>query len=103
MFTKRNHVMLLALFVVGAFGVGLLVGCGDKGAKSTEAKAPATEVVINSACPMMGTAMDPAKVSADLTREFKGKKIGFCCAKCPVAWDKLSDEEKDAKLAETES
>ncbi len=99
MFTKRNHVMLLALFVVSAFGVGLLVGCEDKGAKSTEAEA-VTELVINSTCPMMGSAMDPAKVSADLTREFKGKKIGFCCGKCPAKWDDLSDEEKDAKLAE---
>ena len=100
MFTKRNHVMLLALFAVSAFGVGLLVGCGDKGAKTTEADAPAAELVINSTCPMMGTALDPGKVPANLTREFKGKKVGFCCGSCLTAWDKLSDEEKDAKVAE---
>jgi len=50
---------------------------------------------------MMGTKIDPAKVPESLTRTYNGKKVAFCCAGCPVAWDKLSDADKTAKLAKT--
>lgn len=52
----------------------------------------------NVTCPIMGSKIDPAKVPASLVREYKGKKIAFCCGGCPAQWDKLSDAEKDAKL-----
>jgi hypothetical protein len=54
--------------------------------------------VVNARCPIMGNKIDPGNVPDDLTREWKGKKIGFCCAACPPKWDKLSDEEKQEKL-----
>jgi hypothetical protein len=54
--------------------------------------------VVNVRCPITGNKIDPDKVPADLTREWKGQKIGFCCAACPPAWDKLTDEQKQAKL-----
>jgi hypothetical protein len=54
--------------------------------------------VCNMRCPIMGTKIDPTKVPENLTREYKNKKVGFCCAGCLEAWDKLTDEEKDAKL-----
>lgn len=59
---------------------------------------PAAGGVVNTRCPIMGSKIDPAKVPAALTREFKGRKVGFCCGGCPVAWDKLTDAEKQAKL-----
>jgi hypothetical protein len=37
-------------------------------------------------------------VPATLTREFKGQKVAFCCGGCPAAWDKLTDEQRRAKL-----
>jgi hypothetical protein len=46
----------------------------------------------------MGSAIDPAKVPDSLTRDYKGQKVGFCCGACPPAWDKLTPEQKDAKL-----
>lgn len=52
----------------------------------------------NTACPIMGTKIDPAKVTADLIREFNGQKVAFCCAMCPAQWDKLTDAEKKTKL-----
>ncbi len=55
---------------------------------------------VNTMCPIMGTKLDPSKVTASLTRTYNGKKIGFCCAGCPIAWDKLSAEEKAKKIAE---
>ena len=54
--------------------------------------------VANARCPIMGSKIDPGKVPANLTREFDGRKVGFCCAACPPAWDKMPDAAKRAKL-----
>ena len=53
----------------------------------------------NVSCPIMGSPIDPNKVPQNLTCEYKGQKVAFCCGGCPTTWDKLSDAEKDAKLA----
>ena len=53
----------------------------------------------NTRCPMMGTVIDPGAVPSDLIREYKGKKVAFCCEGCPDAWDALDDADKQAKLA----
>lgn len=63
------------------------------------ASAEAPKGIANARCPMMGSKLNPAKVPAELTRVFRGEKVGFCCGGCPVAWDKLSDNDKAAKLA----
>ena len=79
----------------------LAVGCKEEPRKAGPTPTPAAAPVFaNAHCPIMtGSAIDPAKVTADLTRTHKGKKVAFCCAGCPAAWDKLTDAEKDAKLA----
>jgi hypothetical protein len=51
----------------------------------------------------MNTKMDLSKVPESLTRTYKGRNVAFCCAGCPTAWDKLSDTDKDAKLAKVMS
>jgi len=56
--------------------------------------------IVNDLCPIMGTKLDHSKVPASLTRTYNGKKIGFCCAGCPSAWDNLSDQQKQEKLDE---
>jgi hypothetical protein len=58
-----------------------------------------TAVCVNGTCPIMGNPIDPAKVPVSLTRDFYGQKVGFCCDDCPPAWDKLTGEQKTAKLA----
>lgn len=82
-----------------AFTVAWLSGC-DKSqpAGSTHGETTAEKKIANVKCPMMGTKLDPAKVPASLTREFEGKKVGFCCPGCPEGWDKLSAEQKRQKL-----
>ena len=52
----------------------------------------------NFKCPIMGGAIEADKVTKDLTREWKGLKVAFCCPACPGPWDKLTDAEKAAKL-----
>ena len=54
--------------------------------------------IVNTRCPIMGSKIDPANVPANLTRAFGGGKVGFCCPGCPAMWDKLTDEQKTAKL-----
>lgn len=55
--------------------------------------------VVNTTCPIMGNKINPEKVPDSLYREHKGKGVGFCCGGCPKAWDKLTEEQKDAKLS----
>ena len=66
--------------------------CGKMMAQADEDK------VVNARCPIMGNKLDRDNVPENLTREWNGKKVGFCCAACPPKWDKLSDEEKQKKL-----
>ncbi len=67
--------------------------------KLKDAEKHAAGKFVNVSCPIMAkNAIDPAKVTAKLTRTYKGKKVAFCCAGCPAKWDKLTDEEKHAKL-----
>lgn len=54
--------------------------------------------IVNTQCPIMGSKLNPDKVPANLTRVYNGKKVGFCCKRCPIAWDKLSDQQKQEKL-----
>jgi hypothetical protein len=103
---KRTLVVLAAVgAVVVALGLALKVnagGCcggGQDIAQPATAPTSAPATVVNTKCPIMGSAIDPTKVPPSLTREYKGQKVGFCCAACPPAWDKLSDADKDAKLA----
>ncbi len=58
---------------------------------------------VNAVCPIMGSPIHPDKVTASLTREYKGQKVAFCCAGCPKAWDKLTDAQKEEKLAKAET
>ena len=92
--------------VAALLAAGLVMGgCEEKKAASpgmTEGKpvaaAAGTVEYANFKCPIMGGAIDPAKVTADLSRDWKGLKVAFCCPACPGPWDKLTDAEKAAKL-----
>lgn len=53
---------------------------------------------VNTKCPMMGGTINPEKVTDALTRQFNGQTIAFCCNACPGMWDRLTDEQKQAKL-----
>ncbi len=53
----------------------------------------------NNRCPIMGSPINPEKVTKNLIRDYKGQKVAFCCAGCPSTWDKLTNAQKQAKLA----
>ncbi len=53
----------------------------------------------NAICPIMGSPINLDKVAKSLIRDYKDQKIAFCCGGCPGQWDKLTNAEKEAKLA----
>lgn len=65
---------------------------GGKTAPTAAATAP-----INAECPMSGEAVD---VESGGSTVFKGKTVGFCCAKCAQGFAALDDAGKTAALAE---
>ena len=50
-------------------------------------------------CPIMGSPINPENVAKNLVRDYKDQKVAFCCGGCPAKWDKLTDAEKNVKLA----
>ena len=106
----KNRALFITVTGVAVVLVGVLVvasGCKNEaedgqrnpaGARSP-AQAPGPVVYANVRCPIMSNPIVPANVTQSLTREHKGQKVAFCCGGCPGAWDKLSDADKDAKLA----
>lgn len=94
--------VIRSLAMPAAFGLAcvLVVGltaCKDE--PKTSGDSAKTVACVNGTCPIMDIAIDQAKVPFSLTRDFNGQKVGFCCGDCPPAWDKLTDEQKTAKLA----
>lgn len=50
--------------------------------------------IVNSKCPIV-----PSHPSTNKTVvEFKGQKVGLCCAGCVGKWNALSDADKQARL-----
>ena len=69
-----------------------------KGINDAQKKCMDKMPVCNAECPISGKKIDMMNVPENLTTIYKGQKIGFCCPACPVSWQKLTDEEKNAKL-----
>jgi hypothetical protein len=75
---------------------GLLVAlalCGCSSTKSTPAAA-ATKAPVNTTCPMMGQG-----VKTNVTVDYHGQTVAFCCEGCVDEWNALSDAERKQKLA----
>lgn len=63
-------------------------------AASNETAIKASGAAMNANCPFSN---NPA--NASITRSYKGQNVGFCCNGCSGKWDKMSDADRDAKLA----
>lgn len=102
--TKRIVIAAIGVTAILGLAAGLAsFGCSSSGhchghdmqaAGQPAVIAAKPAAIANSQCPIMGGAVNPS-----LTREYKGQTVAFCCGMCPPAWDKLSDSQKDAKLA----
>jgi len=72
---------------------GMNHGSGGSAAPTAASPSDPAAKPVNTTCPIMG-----GKVNPSLTRQFKGQTVGFCCGMCPGQWDKLNDQDKQAKL-----
>jgi hypothetical protein len=75
----------------------LALGACNSDQKKTETKAEGSMAVKadNTVCPFSGEAVNPSVAPA----AYKGKHVGFCCPNCKGKFEKMSDAEKDAKVA----
>ena len=91
--------LLLALGLM-VFSIGCNSGSKAAPVKDQQTKTTTdTNVAVNTVCPIMGGKVDP-----DIeTAQFKGQTVGFCCEGCDEKWNKLTDDEKDQKLAEAKA
>jgi hypothetical protein len=67
------------------------------GGCASGAKHASSGVPVNRMCPVMLEHDVPGSGAETVT--WKGKTVGFCCADCIDAWNKMSDAEKDTALA----
>ena len=92
----RRSIGPFAGVLIAGLCLAVLVGCSEK---EPPPAAPAATGVINATCPIMGNPVNQANTPPELVRQYKGKRIGFCCAGCPGKWDQLPDDKKDELLA----
>ncbi len=96
--------MRISIFVVASvFALSaILVGCGQSADTIEPLASPTTQVTVdveqvsfaNTKCPIMG-----GTPTDELTTEYAGKTIGFCCDGCPQKWATLSEQEQAEKFA----
>jgi hypothetical protein len=86
---------VLALTIASIFLVGAAAGSTAAQKKRHKAKASAslTEVKV---CPMNGEAIQSANAPSEVVGN---RKVYFCCAAHKAAFNKLSPEEKQKKIA----
>lgn len=101
MLKNRALVAVAGVCVITCLG---LTGCDKNSgasAKSGENEAmckavkPGTVTTVNHYCVVMPD--DP--VNPEVTRDFKGQKVGFCCPGCLKKWDGMSDAQRSEALS----
>jgi hypothetical protein len=83
------------LLLLGTAGLAACSTCPHSGTAQCGAPKPGVITSVNQTCVMMPEdPVDPA-----IVREYKGQRVGFCCTGCIPRWDRLTEAQKDAKLA----
>ena len=80
--------------------VALFAGCESTQEVEAESQPATTQVsmgTLNETCPLSGAAVNP-----DVTADYHGQKIGFCCSDCLGTWDGWSDDRKAKYVATLE-
>ena len=90
---------IYALSTLMLLTAAVLLGCNQSANDTTattepETSAESTIQFANAKCPIMG-----GKPKSELTAEYEGQTIGFCCEGCPEKWAALPDDEKAEKFA----
>lgn len=79
--------------LVAVLAAACLTGCASNKAASADAPKPAAAGMLNSKCPISGEPID-GKTAID----YKGGKVGFCCAGCIGEFKKESADQQAKQL-----
>lgn len=84
----------IALLASLTLALGACQSGEQKSAQCTEVKA-GTVISVNTFCAVEhDDPVDPGITPVD----FKGQKVGFCCAGCVKKWAKMTDAQREATL-----
>jgi len=85
----------LVASILGMCILGGVAGCAATQNHAADAGHP--DRVVNTMCPIGKHEWEEANNlrPADLRREHKGTRIGFCCEHCVDAFDDMTDAEKE--------
>ena len=86
--------MLRTLIASSVVLSAVLMVSGCKTTEPTPTTAPASPGMINDTCPFSGEALD----ANSPTVAYMGKSVGLCCNGCRPRWEKMSDDDKKAKV-----
>jgi hypothetical protein len=89
---------ILRLSAAALLVAAALTGCANNHKDHASASAPAagTMTMANTKCPYSNEPVNPS-----ITSDYKGQKVGFCCAGCKGKWDGSTDAKRAEILAKT--
>lgn len=85
-----------SILILSLLLLAIVTGCTKQDTADSKANSKSSKVTltsVNTHCPIMGEEVDP-----EVTVEWQGKTVAFCCAECIPDWNALTDEEKQMKL-----
>lgn len=84
------------IIVRSCAGLVIAAGLFACASEKQEVKTPVAEapVVMNTRCPFSTQAVNP-----EITADYHGKKVAFCCKGCWSRWEKATDEQRAAMMA----
>jgi hypothetical protein len=94
--------MKLRRLAAAGIGCAVAAGCAQRPVAPAPPQGARAEV-INTICPIGGDDFGARGAPPELTRTWRGKTIGFCCAACLPEFDRLGPAGKDQILALAEA
>lgn len=87
--------LISSLFLFATIGCASTQSTPDSTPESPPQTPPTQSAAfLNDRCPMM----PDAGVDGVTTAEFRGQQIGFCCSDCLGEWQRMSDDDRAARL-----
>ncbi len=80
--------------------VVFIAGCGETipvaiaPLPTPDAESAGVSGIVNTVCPIMG-----GEATSEVSVDWNGKKVGFCCPPCIEEWQELTDTEREQKIA----
>ena len=93
---KHSQFRILLFPLICALSA-VVCGCGES-QPLLVSDTVAEDALINTICPIMG-----GEATEDVSVDWNGKKVGFCCPPCIEEWAELTEQEKVDKLASAKS